>query len=321
MTTATTPVMIEVAVNGVTTKERNPHVPSTPEEIAADAIRCIDAGASIVHIHNPAMRLSTADAAAMYAEALRIMRRERPTAVLYPTMGGGATIGERYDHHLPLAQEGLIDMGVIDPGSVNLSSSGADGAPPTGDYVYTNSPADIGYMMDVCRKHDIGPSFAIYEPGFLRMVLIYQQSGRLAPHSLTKFYFSGGARTSAEAHRHSLRRRSSKHSISTSRCSATLPCRGAWRCWAGRFSTHPSPSVRSSAAATSVSASKTTPVGRPTSIRSRGRWHCAKRSGGLSQRARRRANYWPSDSGIINSSRSFSIAARFHSSDDVGTPW
>ena len=189
----TTPVVIEVAVNGVTTKERNPLVPSTPDEIAADAIRCIDAGASIVHIHNPVGRLSTADAAAMYAEALRKMRRERPSAVLYPTMGGGATISERYDHHLLLAEEKLIDMGVIDPGSVNLSSSGADGAPPTSDYVYANSPADIGYMMDVCRKHDIGPSFAIYEPGFLRMVMIYQQSGRLAPHSLTKFYFSGGA--------------------------------------------------------------------------------------------------------------------------------
>ncbi len=189
----TTPVVIEVAVNGVTTKERNPLVPSTPDEIAADAIACLDAGASIVHIHNPVGRLSTADAAAMYAEALRIMRRERPAGVLYPTMGGGATISERYDHHLLLAEEKLIDMGVIDPGSVNLSSSGADGAPPTGDYVYTNSPADIGYMMDVCRQHDIGPSFAIYEPGFLRMVMIYQQSGRLAPHSLTKFYFSGGA--------------------------------------------------------------------------------------------------------------------------------
>lgn len=34
----TTPVVIEVAVNGVTTKERNPLVPSTPDEIAADAI-------------------------------------------------------------------------------------------------------------------------------------------------------------------------------------------------------------------------------------------------------------------------------------------
>ena len=146
-----------------------------------------------MHIHNPVMRLSTTDAAAMYAESLRIMRRERPAAVLYPTMGGGATIGERYDHHLPLASEGLIDMGVIDPGSVNLSSSGADGSPPTGAYVYANSPADIGYMMDVCRAKNVGPSFAIYEPGFLRMVLIYQQAGQLAPHSLTKFYFSGGA--------------------------------------------------------------------------------------------------------------------------------
>ncbi len=172
-----TPVVIEVAVNGVTTRERSPHVPSTTDQIAADAIRCIDAGASIVHIHNPVMRLSTTDAAAMYAESLRIMRRERPAAVLYPTMGGGATIGERYDHHLPLAGEGLIDMGVIDPGSVNLSSS----------------PADIGYMMDVCRAKNIGPSFAIYEPGFLRMVLIYQHARQLAPHSLTKFYFSGGA--------------------------------------------------------------------------------------------------------------------------------
>ena len=29
------PVIIEVALNGVTTRERNPHVPSTPDEIAA----------------------------------------------------------------------------------------------------------------------------------------------------------------------------------------------------------------------------------------------------------------------------------------------
>lgn len=186
------PVIIEVAVNGVTTRERNPHVPSTTEEIAADSIACIDAGASIVHIHNPSMRLETAAAAAMYAESLRPMRKERPRAVLYPTMGGGANIAERYDHHVPLAEEGLIDMGVIDPGSVNLASSSPEGKAPRGEYVYANSPADIGYMMDVCRKFDIGPSFAIYEPGFMRMVSIYHASGELAPHSLTKFYFSGG---------------------------------------------------------------------------------------------------------------------------------
>ena len=78
------------------------------------------------------------------------MRAARPDAVLYPTMGSGATIQERYDHHRILADEGLIDMGVIDPGSVNLAGVAPDG-PPTGNYVYANSPADITYMMDVCH--------------------------------------------------------------------------------------------------------------------------------------------------------------------------
>ncbi len=186
----TTPCIIEVAVNGVTKKARNPLAPDSPEEIASQAIDSLAAGASIVHMHTLEGGLPVPDAAALYARSLRIMRAERPDAILYPTMGSGQTIEDRYDHHRLLVDEDLIDMGVIDPGSVNLAGSGPDG-PPTGTYVYTNSPADIRYMMDVCRETGIGPSFAIYEPGFLRMVLLYHATGHLAPRSLTKFYFSG----------------------------------------------------------------------------------------------------------------------------------
>jgi uncharacterized protein (DUF849 family) len=184
------PVIIEVALNGVTSRERNPHVPQSPDEIAADAIACIDAGASVVHIHNAQMGLPVAETAARYAEALRPMRAARPDAVLYPTMGGGTNISERYDHHRALAAEGIIDMGVIDPGSVNLASTADDGTPPEQGHVYVNSPGDIAYMMRVCRDHHLGPSFAIYEPGFLRTVLAYHRAGTLAAGSLTKFYFS-----------------------------------------------------------------------------------------------------------------------------------
>jgi 3-keto-5-aminohexanoate cleavage enzyme len=187
----TEPVIIEVALNGATNRERNPHVPQSPDEIAADAIACIDAGAAVVHIHNDQMGLSWRDAADRYAAALRTMRAERPDAVLYPTMGGGTSVGDRYDHHLPLADEGLIDMGVIDPGSVNLAATAPDGTPPKAGYVYVNSPADIAYMMDVCRDRAMGPSFAIYEPGFLRTVIAYHRAGALPAGSLTKFYFSG----------------------------------------------------------------------------------------------------------------------------------
>jgi 3-keto-5-aminohexanoate cleavage enzyme len=46
-----TPVIIEAAINGGNTKDRNPHTPTTPDEIAADALACIAAGAAIVHNH------------------------------------------------------------------------------------------------------------------------------------------------------------------------------------------------------------------------------------------------------------------------------
>ena len=44
-------MIIEVAVNGATTKARNPHVPISEDELVADAHACFDAGAAIVHHH------------------------------------------------------------------------------------------------------------------------------------------------------------------------------------------------------------------------------------------------------------------------------
>mgnify|MGYP003381740257 CR=1 FL=1 len=45
------PVILEAAINGVTPQAKNANVPVAPEEIAADALACLDAGASIVHNH------------------------------------------------------------------------------------------------------------------------------------------------------------------------------------------------------------------------------------------------------------------------------
>ena len=41
------PVIIECAINGVTSKATNPHVPVEPSEITADALACMSAGAAI----------------------------------------------------------------------------------------------------------------------------------------------------------------------------------------------------------------------------------------------------------------------------------
>ena len=46
-----TPVIVEAAINGATTRATNPNVPKSPDEIAADALACLDAGASVIHAH------------------------------------------------------------------------------------------------------------------------------------------------------------------------------------------------------------------------------------------------------------------------------
>jgi uncharacterized protein (DUF849 family) len=87
---------------------------------------------------------------------------------------------------------GLVRAAFVDTGSVNLGGTGADGLPPNSTYVYTNNFADIAYKMDVCRARGLGPSIAIFEPGFLRVVRAYYDAGALPAGTLVKFYFSAG---------------------------------------------------------------------------------------------------------------------------------
>jgi uncharacterized protein (DUF849 family) len=80
-------------------------------------------------------------------------------------------------------------MGVVDPGSTNLGFYGEDGYPAGGGYV--NAYDDIRFAFDTCRRLDMGPSIAIYEPGFLQTVLAYHHSGLLPEGSMVKLYFGG----------------------------------------------------------------------------------------------------------------------------------
>src|SRR2546429_619847 len=69
-----TPVIIEVAVNGVTTKERNPPVPDSPEALPPDALRRPDEGAAIVPTPTTVGGRATAEAPAENAEGCRPVR-------------------------------------------------------------------------------------------------------------------------------------------------------------------------------------------------------------------------------------------------------
>ena len=106
-------------------------------------------------------------------------------------MGGGGphvTVEQRYGHVVRLAEEGLLTLGLVDPGSVNLGGTDEDGLPRPVDSVYLNTFRDARYMFETCTRLGVGVSISVFEPGFLRVALAYHRAGRLPP-AMIKFYF------------------------------------------------------------------------------------------------------------------------------------
>ena len=172
--------IIEVALNGTTTKAANPRVPRTPAEITADALACIEAGATIVHNHNdePMWVSDGVHAVQPYLDAWRPILAAHPRAMLYATMasgGPGIAIETRWAHHEALANAGVTRLGLVDPGSVSLG----------GDRVYINTHDDARHMIARCAALGLAPSVSIFDPSFLRVAL----AAPLPSGALIKLYF------------------------------------------------------------------------------------------------------------------------------------
>jgi len=183
-------LFIDAAINGVVHKDDNPHVPRSADEIVADAIACFEAGASVVHPHEPDGAASNVDVEA-YAEIFARVIEAVPGALLYPTVGSKGTWEERWGHIAALAERGLLRVGPIDAGSTNLGVLLPDGRPAPSDTVYDNSYASIARMIDICWEHELAPTFAIFEPTFLHTVVAYWEAGQLPPGAWLKFYLAG----------------------------------------------------------------------------------------------------------------------------------
>ena len=188
------PLIIEVALNGSTSKEQNPTVPYEDDEIVEQALACMEAGAAMVHNHTtePVFGGTGSYDVEAYARPWRRILQARPDAILLPTMPvgqPGVGVETRYAHIEALAREGLITQGLVDPGSFNLSLKDADGLFMPTDMVYRNDTQDSRYYVDTCRSMGLGLSVSIFEPGFLKFMMAYVDAGKLPPGTLFKFYF------------------------------------------------------------------------------------------------------------------------------------
>lgn len=188
---------IEAALNGPWGRERQPGIPLAVEEIVADGLAAAAAGAAILHLHayDPATGRQRDDWQT-YARVIEGIRA-RSDALVYPTIPlAGSDYADdargpaaRFAHTEELARRGLIEVAVVDPGSVDFVRFD-EASRPGGGFVYRNAPEEVRAGLSVCARHGVRPGYAIYEPGFTRLGAALARVAPGLPTPLYRFMFS-----------------------------------------------------------------------------------------------------------------------------------
>ncbi|MGH7859876.1 MAG: 3-keto-5-aminohexanoate cleavage protein, partial [Candidatus Binatia bacterium] len=184
-------LIIAVGLNENVTRNENPNVPITPEEIAADVAACVEAGATIVHLHARDAQTGAPmmDDPEQYTRIYRAIRN-RTDALVYPTYPPGPK-ERRYRHVVALAEnpEVRLEIAPIIAGSADLSPVDARGETPSG-FALTQPYEDVLYQLELANRHDLWVSHDVFEPGGVRNVIALWRAGRYRRPVLLKFFLS-----------------------------------------------------------------------------------------------------------------------------------
>lgn len=164
-------IIITAALCGAgTTKAQTPYVPISPEEIAADAVACAKAGASVIHIHVRDENGKNSMATDRFCEVVNLVREECAKAnvdvVLNLTTSGSSWPEDTRRAHLPIL---LPEMCSYDPGTLNWANS----------YIFSNSPKFLEQLGHDVQELGIKPEVEIFDAGMMGNVDYYVKKGVL----------------------------------------------------------------------------------------------------------------------------------------------
>ena len=157
-------VVITAALTGVlATREQCPAIPYTPVEIAEEAKRAAEAGASIVHIHarnpegGPEWRVET------FAEILSEVRARSDVIVNFSTGAIGIPPEQRIAHIRDLRPE----IGALNMGSMNYAIYSAKKKAFYHDHVFANPFKDIQFFLEAMNSAGVRPELECFDTGHI----------------------------------------------------------------------------------------------------------------------------------------------------------
>ena len=173
--------IITCSITGVLTDPAQHRVPVTPGQLAAEARRAYDAGASVVHVHfrqqtpgkghlpswDPAVAKACVDA----------MRAACPDIIINQTTG---VVGPDYQGPLDCLRATKPEMAACNAGSLNYLKTRSNGTWAWPPMLFDNQPAKVKDFLDVMAETGTLPEFECFDVGIVRCVEMYVQTGMYA---------------------------------------------------------------------------------------------------------------------------------------------
>jgi len=159
------PLIITCAVQGAeATKEQNPNLPITLEEVVAAAVEAEQAGAAILHLHVRDEQGRPTQAKEVFQRHIEALSRKTRLIIQVSTGGAVGMSMEERAQPLELAPE----MATLTTGTVNF-----------GQEVFYNPPAYIEHFARLMQAYGVKPEIEVFETGMIANALRLVKAGLL----------------------------------------------------------------------------------------------------------------------------------------------
>lgn len=158
-------LIITAAICGAeVTKENNPAVPYTIDEVVREAVSAYEEGASIIHLHLREDDGTPTQGKERFAKAMAAIRSKCPDVIIQPSTGGavGMTNDERLE---PILNDPV--MASLDCGTLNFG----------GDDIFVNTEATIKYFAERFKEKNIKPEIEVFDKSMIETAIRLKKEG------------------------------------------------------------------------------------------------------------------------------------------------
>jgi 3-keto-5-aminohexanoate cleavage enzyme len=171
-------IITAAVTGGLTTKQQNPNLPHTPEEIARAAIDSWNEGASIVHLHaRDPLTGKPLHQAKLFKEIIQIIRGECDLIINTTTgVGPGATMEERIAIIPELSGDPKVkpEMASLNCGSLNFGMLNRKKREFILNDVQMNPWASLLHFADTMKQCGVTPELEVYDAGMINNALVLE---------------------------------------------------------------------------------------------------------------------------------------------------